>query len=163
MYALSKPLEAEAATTSRDIAALRVQAKLAVHPFEQSGIDVGLGRVFTRRVRFAAGPGIRPRLQHLSGSLDAGVRLRHHRLWQALAAPRCILQFAEQPSDVGDLLVDTRPSSRTPGSALGSTAGRWPSIFEASALELVVDSEIYDLCSHKNAPPVNKLANSLII
>src|SRR5204862_6831569 len=99
-------------------------AKVAVHPFEQRGIDVGLGSAF-RRVRFAVGPDSRPRLQHLSGSLDAGVRFCHHRLRQALAAPRYILQLAEQPRDVGDLLINASLSSRTPGSALGPTTRRW--------------------------------------
>jgi len=146
-------MPAEAATASRDLAALRVQAKVAVHPFEQSGIDVGLGPVLGRhRVRFAAGPDSRPRLEHLSGSLDAGVRFCHHRLRQALAAPRYILQLAEQPRDVGDLLVDTRPSSRTPGGALGSTTGRRLSVIEASDLELV-DPEIDDFRSHKICIP----------
>jgi hypothetical protein len=139
-----------------------VQAKVAVHPFEQSGIDVGLGCVFARRVHFAAGPGARPRLEHLSGSLDAGVRFCHHRLRQALADPRYILQLAEQPRDVGDLLVDTRPSTRTPGSPLGSTTRRRLSVIEANALKLV-DPEIDDLRRHKNAPPVYKFAKSLII
>jgi hypothetical protein len=137
-------LEAEAATASRDIAALRVQAKVAVHPVEQGRIDVGLGSVFAHRVRFAAGPDSQPRLQHRSGSLDAGVRLRHQHLRQALAGARCILQLAEQPRDVGDLLVDTSPSSRTPGSALGSTTGRRLLVIEARALELVMDPEIDD-------------------
>ena len=152
MGALSKPLEAEAATASSDIAALRMQAKVAVHPFEQSVIDVGLGSVFARHIRFAAGPDSRPRLQHRSGSLDAGVRFCHHRLRQALAAPRYILQLAEQPRDVGDLPVDTRPSSRTPGSTLGSTTGRRLSVFEANALELV-DAEIDDFRSHEICTP----------
>jgi uncharacterized protein YbjT (DUF2867 family) len=130
-----------------------VQAKVAVHPFEQGGIDVGLGSVFTRHVSFAAGPDSRPRLQHLSGSLDAGVRLRHQYLRQVLAALRYILQLAEQPRDVGDLLVDTRLSRRTPGSALGSTAGRRLLVIEASALELVMDAEIDDLPSHEICIP----------
>jgi hypothetical protein len=128
-----------------------VQAKVAVHPFEQSGIDAGLGTV-SRRLRFAAGPDSRPRLQHRSGSLDAGVRLRYQHLRQALAAPRYILQLAEQPRDVGDLLVDTSPSSRTPGSALGSTTGRRLSVIEASDLELV-DPEIDDFRSHEICIP----------
>jgi uncharacterized protein YbjT (DUF2867 family) len=130
-----------------------VQAKVAVHPVEQGGIDVGLGSVFTRHVSFAAGPDSRPRLQHLSGSLDAGVRLRHQYLRQVLAALRYILQLAEQPRDVGDLLVDTRLSRRTPGSALGSTAGRRLLVIEASALELVMDAEIDDLPSHEICIP----------
>ena len=134
------------------IAALRVKAKFAVHPFEQGGIDVGLGRVFGRRDRNAAGPRARPRLQHLSGSLDAGVRFCHQHLRQPLTAPRYILQLAEQPRDVGDLLVDTRPSGRTPGSALGSTTGLRLSVFKASALELVAP-EIDDIRSHKNMHP----------
>jgi hypothetical protein len=129
-----------------------VQAKLAVHPFEQGVIDVGLGSVFARCVRFAAGPGARPRLQHLSGSRDAGVRFGHQHLRQALAAPCYIVQLAEQPRDVGDLLVDTRPSGRTPGSALGSTTGLRLSVFKASALELVAP-EIDDIRSHKNMHP----------
>jgi uncharacterized protein YbjT (DUF2867 family) len=130
-----------------------VQAKVAVHPVEQGGIDVGLGSVFTRHVSFAAGPDSRPRLQHLSGSLDAGVRLRHQYLRQVLAALRYILQLAEQPRDVGDLLVDTRLSRRTPGSALGSTAGRRLLVIEASALEPVMDAEIDDLPSHEICIP----------
>ena len=151
MGALSKPLEAEAATASRDIATLRVQAKVAVHTVEQGGIDMGLGSIF-RRVRFAAGPDSRPRLQHCSGSLDAGARLRHKHLRQALAGARCILQFTEQPRDVGDLLVDMSPSSRTPG-ALFSTTGRRLSVIEARALELMVDPEIDDFCSHEICIP----------
>jgi hypothetical protein len=123
----------------RDISVLRVQAKLAVHPFEQRMIDDGLGSVFAHRVRFAACSGARPRLQYLSGSLDAGVHFCHHHLRQALAAPRYFLQLAEQPRDVGDLLVDTRPSSRTPGSAFGPTTLRRFLVIEASALELVLD------------------------
>src|ERR1044072_9233292 len=95
--ALKQALEAEAATTSGH-AALRMKAKVAVHPFEHDGIDVGLGSLF-RRVRFAAGPDSGPRLQHRSGSLDAGVGLRHQHLRQALTAPRYILQLAEQPRD----------------------------------------------------------------
>jgi hypothetical protein len=125
-----------------------VQAKVAVHPFEQGVIDVGLGCVFARRVRFA-----RPQLEHLSGSLDAGVRFCHHRLRQALAAPRYILQLAEQPRDVGDLLIDTGPSSKTPGSALGPTTGRRIVVIEARALEIVVDREIDDFRSHKICTP----------
>jgi len=130
-----------------------VQAKVAVHPFEQGGIDVGLGSVFARRVRFAAGPDSGPRLQHRSGSLDASVRLRHQHLWQALAGARCILQLAEQARDVGDLLVDTRPSSRTPVSAVGSTTGRRLSVIEACALELVMEPEIEDFSRHETCIP----------
>jgi len=85
------------------------------------------------------------------------VHFCHQRLRQALAAPRYILQLAEQPRDVGDLLVDARPSSRTPGSALGSTTGRRLSVIEASVLELVVDPEINDFRSHEYAPPVNEI------
>jgi hypothetical protein len=136
-----------------------VQAKVAVHPFEQSVIDVGLGIVFARRVRFAAGAGARPRLQHRSGSLDAGVRLRHQHLRQALAGARCILQLAEQPRDVGYLLVNISFASRTPGSPLGSTTGRRLSVIEASTLELVVDPETDDFRSHEYAPPVNEIRN----
>ena len=47
--AFSKPLGAEAATASRGTAALRVHAKVAVHPVEQGVIDVGLGCAFARR------------------------------------------------------------------------------------------------------------------
>ena len=70
-----------------------------------------------------------------------------------LAGARCILQLAEQPRDVGDLLVDTRLSSRTPGSALGSTTGRRLLVIEASALELVMDPEIDDFSSHETCIP----------
>jgi hypothetical protein len=87
------------------------------------------------------------------GSLDAGVRLRHQHLRLALAGARCILQFPEQAGDAGDLLVDTGPSSRTPGSALGSTTGRRLSAIEASALELMVDPEIDDFRSHEICTP----------
>jgi hypothetical protein len=124
---------------------LRVQAKVAIHPFEQGGIDVGLGSVFARRVRFAAGPDNRPRLQHRSGSLDAGVRLSHQDLRQGLARTRCILQLAEKAGDPGDLLVETRLSSRTQGSGLG-----------ASALELVMDPEIDDFSGHETCIPRDK-------
>jgi hypothetical protein len=158
----ASPLGAEAATASRGTAALRVHAKVAVHPFEQGVIDVGLGCVFARRVRFAAGPGARPRLEHLSGSLDAGVRFCHHRLRQALAALRYILQLAEQPRDVGDLLINTSLSSRAPGSALGPTTRRRLLVVEGSALEIVADPEIDDFRS-QNAPPVNEVAKRLII
>jgi hypothetical protein len=71
-----------------------VQAKVAVHPFEQGGIDVGLGSPF-RRVRLVVGPSTRPRLQHFSGSLEAGVRFGYKDLRQALAAARYILQLTE--------------------------------------------------------------------
>ena len=135
-----------------------MQAKVAVHPFEQSVIDVGLGSVFARRVRFAAGPGARPRLQHLSGSLDASVRFCHQHLRQALAGARCILQLAEQPRDVGNLLVDTSPSSKTPGSALGSTTGCRLWVIEARALEVVVDPEIDDFRSSAGKAPQLSIA-----
>jgi hypothetical protein len=130
-----------------------VQAKVAVHSIEQGGINIGLGGFF-RRVRFAADPDRLPQLQHRSGSLDAGVRLRHHHLRQALAAPRYILQLAEQPRDVRNLPVHIRLSTRTAGRALSSTAGRRLSVMKASALELVMAAEIDDLPSHENMHPL---------
>jgi hypothetical protein len=144
------------------MAALRVLAQVSVHPIEQGGIDVGLGRVFARRVRPAAGPDSRPRLQHRSGSLDAGVRFCHHCLRQALAATRYFLQLAEQPRDVGDLLIDTSPSSRTPGSALGLSTGRRLSVIEASALELV-DTQIDDSRSHEICIPCELNAQIVLL
>jgi hypothetical protein len=81
------------------------------------------------------------------------VRFCHHRLRQALAAPRHILQLAEQPRDVGDLLINTSLSSRTPGSVLGSTTRRRLLVGEGSALETVVDPEINYFRSHKICTP----------
>ena len=65
---------------------------------------------------------------------------------------QCLLQFAEQPRDMSDLLVDPRPSSRTPGSALGPTTRRRLLVIEATTLELVMDPKINDCPSHKKHP-----------
>ena len=135
------------------IAASRVQAEVPVHPIEQARVDVGLGRVFGRRDRSAADPRALPRLQHLSSSLDAGVGFCQQHLRQALAAPRYTFQLAEQPRDVGDLLIDPRLSNRTPGSTLGSTTRRRLAVIEASALELAVAPEIDDIRAHEKCTP----------